>query len=111
MPVLGEIGGLTVLAHVVLGQLRDPADQHPEQQDERSPIRRSKGMASSVRHRSKLVDMVALSEELRRFLVRGKRHRQIAGQAAHNTGGEHLFEAAVFPVTLQPSVTSPDATA
>jgi hypothetical protein len=30
----------------------------------------------------KLVDMVALSEQPRRFLARGKRHRQIAGQAA-----------------------------
>jgi len=37
MPVDRQPGGPVVFDHVVLGQLGDPADQHPEEQDERSP--------------------------------------------------------------------------
>ena len=82
MPVDGEISCLAVLDHVVLGQLGDPADQHPEQQDERSPDPQVQGHGLVGEAPVKLLGMVALGEQPRRFLARGKRHRQIAGQAA-----------------------------
>jgi hypothetical protein len=69
MPVDGKAGGLAVLDHVVLGQLRDPADQHPEQQHERSPDPQVQGHGLVGEAPVKLLDMVALSEQPGRFLA------------------------------------------
>jgi hypothetical protein len=82
VPVDGKAGALAVFDHVVFGQLRDPADQHPEQQDERSPDPQVQGHGLVSEAPVKLLDMVVLGEQPRRLLARGKRHRQIAGQAA-----------------------------
>ena len=82
MPVDGKAGGLTILDHVIPGQLRDPADQHPEQQDERAPDPQVQGHGLVGEAPVKLLDMVAFGEQPRWFLTWGKRHRQIAGQAA-----------------------------
>jgi hypothetical protein len=82
VPVDGKAGGLAVVDHVVLGQLCDPADQHPEQQDERSPGPQVQRHGLIGEATVKLLDMVAFGEQPRRFLTRGKRHRQFTDQAA-----------------------------
>ena len=82
MPVDGQVGDLAVLDHVVLGQLGDPADQHPEQQDERSPGPQVQGHGLVSDASVKLPDVVVLGEQPARFRARGKRHLQFAGQAA-----------------------------
>jgi hypothetical protein len=63
-------------------ELRDTADQHPEQQDERSPHSQVQWDGLVGEAPVKLLDVVAFSEQPRRLLARGKRHRQIADQAA-----------------------------
>ena len=83
MPVDGQPpGGPAVFDHVVLSQLGDPADQHPEEQDKRSPDPEVQWHGLVGEAAVKLVDMVALSEQALWFLTRGKRHVQITGQAA-----------------------------
>jgi hypothetical protein len=82
MPVDGEAGGLAVVDHVVPGELRDTADQHPEQQNECSPDPQVQWDGLVGEAPVELLDVVAFSQKPRRFLARGKRHRQFAGQAA-----------------------------
>jgi hypothetical protein len=83
MPVDGQPpGGATVFGHVVLGQLGDPADQHPEEQDERSPGPKIQWHGLVGEAAVKLLDMVALSEQALWFLTRGKWHVQMPNQAA-----------------------------
>ena len=82
MPVDGQPGGPAVFDHVVLGQLGDPADQHPEEQDERSPDPKVQWHGLVGETAVKLLDMVALSEQALWFLARGKWHVQVTDQAA-----------------------------
>ena len=81
MPVDGQPGGPAVFDHVVLSQLGDPADQHPEEQHKRSPNAEVQWHGHVGEAAVKLVDMVALSEQALWFLTRGKWHIQITGQA------------------------------
>ena len=62
MPVDGEISGLALLDHVVLDELGDPADQHPEEQHERSPDPEVQGYGLVDEAAVELMNVVALSE-------------------------------------------------
>jgi hypothetical protein len=59
-----------------------PADQHPEQQDQRSPDSQVQGHGLVGEALVKLPDMGILSQQECRLLARRERHRQLAGQAA-----------------------------
>ena len=79
MPVNGQPGGPAIFEHVVPSQLRDPADKHPEEQDERSPNPEVQGHDLVGEAAVELMDVVVLSEQALWFLARGERHAQIIG--------------------------------